>query len=213
MEAFYGWIRNIICYMLFIAVIENLLPGKKYGKYLKLFSGMVLILLIIQPVSSGLRLEDKIARYYESFVFKYESGDLKQELLGIEDKRLEQMIGQYEEAVARDLEQMVQEEGLETVSCRVVIQSDQASESFGRVESIQMMVRSETGRETETKDYAIVSVEPVVIGPSATTAQPEEEWGQRQQERSEAERLQKKIVSYYDLEVDYVKIQFVEGPG
>lgn len=133
METFYGWIRNIICYLLFISVIENLLPGKKYHKYLKLFSGMILILLIIQPVASGLRLDDKIARYYESFVFRYESDDLKNELLGMEDKRLEQMISQYEEAIAGDLAQMAREEGVEAVSCRVVIERDQTHANFKKI--------------------------------------------------------------------------------
>jgi len=211
MEAFYGWIRNIICYLLFISVIENLLPGKKYLKYLKLFSGMILILLIIQPIANGLRLEDKIARYYESFVFRYESDDLKNELLGMENKRLEQMILQYEEAIAMDLDRMVREEGVETVSCRVVIQSDQTHENFGQVESISLLVCSE-GQDGESPESLITSVEPVVIGPAATAAGSSDvNQGQRKQERLEVEKLQKKIVSYYDLEDEYVEIQFVEG--
>lgn len=210
METFYGWIRNIICYLLFISVIENLLPGKKYHKYLKLFSGMILILLIIQPVASGLRLDDKIARYYESFVFRYESDDLKNELLGMEDKRLEQMISQYEEAIAGDLAQMAREEGVETVSCRVVIQRDQTHENFGQVESVSMLVRSESEQEAESLESVITSVEPVVIGPAEAAGSTDVN-RQHQQGRSEVEKLQKKIVSYYDLEDEYVEIQFVEG--
>lgn len=211
METFYGWIRNIICYLLFISVIENLLPGKKYHKYLKLFSGMILILLIIQPVASGLRLDDKIARYYESFVFRYESDDLKNELLGMEDKRLEQMISQYEEAIAGDLAQMAREEGVEAVSCRVVIERDQTHENFGQVESISMQVRSETSQESESPESVITSVEPVVIGPAAAAGTTEGNQEQQHQKRSEVTKLQQKIVSYYDLEDEYVEIQFVEG--
>ncbi|MGL5434083.1 MAG: stage III sporulation protein AF [Lachnospiraceae bacterium] len=214
MEAFYGWIRNIICYMLFISVIENLLPGKKYGKYLKLFSGMVLILLVIQPISSGLRLEDKIARYYESFVFQYESDDLKQEILGMEDKRLEQIIGQYEEAVVQDLEQMIREEGLAVSSSQVVIQREQDSADFGKVTQIQLIVYNEAEEGQEVQVGAIVPVDPVVIGSGESEAVPavsDEDRKQKEQERAGIEKLQKKIVSYYDLEDEYVEIQFVEG--
>lgn len=211
MEAFYGWIRNIICYLLFVSVIENLLPGKKYHKYLKLFSGMILILLIIQPISNGLRLDDKIARYYESFVFQYESDDLKNELLGIENKRLEQMIVQYEDAVAQDLAQMAREEGVETVSCQVIIQSDQTNENFGQVESIRLLIKNPTAQDAESSDYAVASVEPVVIGPAVMAGASDDNQGQQKQVHSEVKKLQKKIVSYYDLEEDYVEIQFVEG--
>ncbi len=209
MEAFYGWIRNIICYMLFISVIENLLPGKKYAKYLKLFSGMVLILLIIQPISSGLRLEDKISRYYESFVFQYETDDLKQEILGIEDKRLEQMIGQYEEAVAGDLEQMIREEGLEVSSSRVVIERDQDSADFGKVKQIRLVVYESGADGGDIPAGAVIPVEPVVIGMDETG----EAQTESVQEHAETQKLQKKIVSYYDLEDEYVEIQFVKGQG
>lgn len=214
MEGFYGWIRNIICYLLFITVIENLLPGKKYGKYLKLFSGMVLILLIMQPIVNGLRLEDKIAHYYEAFVFQYESDDLKQELLGIEDQRLEQMFRQYESAVAEDINQMVEEAGLLVVSSEVSIQRDKTRTDYGQVQLIRLSVCEEGASEQVSTSQGVTPVEPVVIGTEGSQEAAEALAGKRQQEEQKTagtEKLQKKIVSYYDLEDDYVEIQFVEG--
>ena len=46
MEELFNWIRNITYYLIFITVVGNLLPDKKYEKYIKLFAGMVLILLV-----------------------------------------------------------------------------------------------------------------------------------------------------------------------
>ena len=31
--AVYEWIRNLTAFFLFLSVLENLLPGDKYGKY------------------------------------------------------------------------------------------------------------------------------------------------------------------------------------
>ena len=57
MEELYGWIRNLTGFFLFMSVTENLLPGKAYTKYIRLFSGMVLILLVLRPLAGDLRLD------------------------------------------------------------------------------------------------------------------------------------------------------------
>lgn len=144
-EGLYGWLRNITCYILFMSILDNLLPGKKYGKYLKLFAGMVLILLVVQPFTGSLRLEDRIAHYYESFVFRYQADDLKQELLGMEEQRLEQMIAQYEEAVEQDLALMAEDSGLAVLECRAVIERNQEAKQFGMVRSVSMKVVLDEG--------------------------------------------------------------------
>ena len=59
MEAVYGWVKNIIYYMIFLSVVNNLLADSKYGKYIRFFSGMVLILLVVSPFTGGLHLEDR----------------------------------------------------------------------------------------------------------------------------------------------------------
>lgn len=231
----YGWLRNITCYILFMSILDNLLPGKKYGKYLKLFAGMVLILLVVQPFTGSLRLEDRIAHYYESFVFRYQADDLKQEILGMEEQRLEEMIAQYEEAVEQDLIFMAEDSGLAVLGCRAEIERNQKTEEFGMVRSIWMKVTSE---ETEKSvgegmtppeilaapvapDIEVAPVEPVEIG--AAGKKEEEEVGssisraedreRQEEERTAVRKLRRKIASYYNLEEAYVEIQVVEGQG
>ena len=46
MEYLLEWAWQIICCLIFITVLSNLLPKTGYEKYIRLFSGMVLILLI-----------------------------------------------------------------------------------------------------------------------------------------------------------------------
>lgn len=215
-EGLYGWLRNITCYILFMSILDNLLPGKKYGKYLKLFAGMVLILLVVQPFTGSLRLEDRIAHYYESFVFRYQADDLKQEILGMEEQRLDQMIAQYEGAVEQDLILMAEDSGLTAVECRAVIERDQEAERFGMVQSIRMKVRPEDreageAASAETRaapevpvaaieaDISIAPVETVAIGEEGTQnnisgGSPGETVGEdgasreRERERQEEER-------------------------
>lgn len=231
----YGWLRNITCYILFMSILDNLLPGKKYGKYLKLFAGMVLILLVVQPFTGSLRLEDRIAHYYESFVFRYQADDLKQEILGMEEQRLEEMIARYEEAVEQDLIFMAEDSGLAVLGCRAEIERNQKMEEFGMVRSIWMKVTSEeTGKGVGegmtppeisaapvAPDIEVVPVEPVEIRAAGKTGEEEagssisraEDRERQEEERTAVRKLRRKIASYYNLEEAYVEIQVVEGQG
>ena len=78
MTAVYEWIRNLTAFFLFLSVMENLLPGQKYGKYIRLFAGMVLILLAVEPFTSGFNLDEVLARSYEDLVIRGEAGELKE---------------------------------------------------------------------------------------------------------------------------------------
>ena len=82
MEAVYGWVKNIIYYMIFLSVVNNLLADSKYGKYIRFFSGMVLILLVVSPFTGGLHLDEQISSMFKSISFQNDTDDLKQDLWG-----------------------------------------------------------------------------------------------------------------------------------
>lgn len=220
MDGLYGWLRSITCYILLMSVLDNLLPGKKYGKYLRLFAGMVLILLVLSPLTSSLRLEDKIAHYYETFLFQDQAKDLERELLGVESKRLSAMIRQYEEAVAQDVALMAEEAGLMAVSCRVQIEENQELDTFGTVTFVALTAcLSDEGTETPGKASApkeeemvepVTPVAPVQVGKESASSYDRDT---RENMQEAAGRIRRKIASYYDLGEAYVEIQIVEREG
>lgn len=145
MDGVYAWIRNLTGFFLFLSVIDNLLPGKAYTRYIRLFSGMVLILIVMQPFTSGLRLEERIAGWYETFVFQYRAEELEQEILNVEEKRLDQLIGQYERAVEMDVRAMAEDAGFSVRELTAAIGKDQGAEDFGRVTKIRMTLEPGEG--------------------------------------------------------------------
>lgn len=211
MSALYSWVGNIVFYLIFITVAVNLLPNKKYEKYLKLFSGMVFILLVLKPLTGGLRLEDKIAYYFETITLQNDSEDLKKELTGMEQQRLGQMINQYEEAVAQDVEAMALDMEFHPVYTDITIDGNQDSSKFGTVIHIYMTVTREEPEETRGAAGAekqpiqhIEQVKPVQIGEQTETGVnvpvPDETLN----------RLRRKVEGYYGLQTMDVEIQLEE---
>lgn len=228
MEELYGWIRNITYYLIFMTVVSNLLPGKKYEKYLKLFAGMVLILLVLKPVTGGLRLDDRLAYYFEAISFKKEADELKAELSGMEGKRLDNIIGQYEAAVANDIKSMAETAGFVCKKADVTIETEEDSELFGQVKAVFLLLAPDIyeGAEGEMKEPDIdikkemepvervgqVTVEPVAAG-EAESEKLRRDRDRQQQENSKITGLKRRISEYYDLEEQDIEIQLEDGEG
>ena len=151
MTAVYEWIRNLTAFFLFLSVMENLLPGQKYGKYIRLFAGMVLILLAVEPFTSGFNLDEVLARSYEDLVIRGEAGELKEQLGATEQKRLGQILSQYEEAVGRDVRELAQSCGLTVMDCRVRIEGDEDSPEFGTVREIAAVLSAQSAQAEKEK--------------------------------------------------------------
>lgn len=138
MTAVYEWVRNITYYMIFITVVGNLLADSKYEKYLRFFAGMILILLVLKPLTGSLRLDERIAYLFESISFQKEADDFKDKLWGMEDERLERVMGTYEEAVAMDLRGMADTAGFAVRDVKVTIETDRNNPLYGHVTDLYM---------------------------------------------------------------------------
>ena len=110
-EALLGWARNIIYYMIFLSLAEHLLAGSSYGRYLRLFGGLVLVLVVLEPFGSLGDWETQTGSLFRQFTFKQESEELKKELFGMEEKRLDGITGQYREYVEEEIAALAGTEG------------------------------------------------------------------------------------------------------
>ena len=50
LEYIYEWIGNIAFYMIMVTAVLHLLPNSDYQKYIRFFTGLVLILLLADPL-------------------------------------------------------------------------------------------------------------------------------------------------------------------
>ncbi len=225
MDQLYEWIRNITYYLIFITVAENLLPNKKYEKYVKFFAGMVLILLVLKPVTGGLRLDDKLAYSFEAISLKKEAGELTGKVSKMEESRLKRMISGYEKAVGTDLETMAQTAGFSCKETNAEINSDQSSERFGHVVKVSLVLTSgkeemqaEEAASVGSKMDPVKKVEEIknikITGKESDQSaeiKPETGKKEEQKENSSLSGLRRRIAEYYGLEEQDIEIQMEDG--
>ena len=89
------WMKGFVGYLLIASVATQMLPGQKYEKYVRIFFGFLMIILVLQPVlkigSADSYLEQKVSEFVkeqevleeqilaQSAIFQQESKELQSE--------------------------------------------------------------------------------------------------------------------------------------
>ena len=148
MEVITHWAGNIVSYLVFLTVLTGLLPAHKYEKYIRLFAGCILLLIVLKPLTDGLRLEERLNYLFTSLSFENEAGELKREMDEIEVRRRNMVLSQYEAEASKEAVRVAAEAGFSVEKADVELEKDPESEQFASVRSVTVYVAgSEAGME------------------------------------------------------------------
>ena len=109
----YGWVRGIAVYLIIMSLVIKLLPEESYGKYIRHFMGVLLILVVLAPAIRLFRLDRLLERLERGFSASAGTEQFKDELLLMGEAYEEELIGQYEEALAESAAKELSRNGFE----------------------------------------------------------------------------------------------------
>ncbi len=58
------WTKNLAFYMIVVTIMIQMVPGEGYKKYIRFFVGLILILMLTQPVMEIFKLKDDFSEFY-----------------------------------------------------------------------------------------------------------------------------------------------------
>ena len=70
LEYIYEWIGNIAFYMIMVIAVLHLLPNSDYQKYIRFFTGLVLVILLATPILKIFGMEKDLANLYDSRAYQ-----------------------------------------------------------------------------------------------------------------------------------------------
>lgn len=91
-EGLYQWVENIAFYMVFMTAALHLIPGDGYRKYLKFFTGMILILLVISPVLRVVGMEQTFHEIFEERIYEEKLRNIEKETSYLKKIQLEEYL-------------------------------------------------------------------------------------------------------------------------
>ena len=63
---FYEWTKNLAFYMVLVTMVVQMIPNNSYKKYVRFFIGLILIVMLAEPVFRILDIKDTFLNTYNS---------------------------------------------------------------------------------------------------------------------------------------------------
>ena len=220
MEVITHWAGNIVSYLVFLTVLTGLLPAHTYEKYIRLFAGCILLLIVLKPLTDGLRLEERLNYLFTSLSFENEAGELKSEMDEIEVRRRNMVLSQYEAEASKEAVRVAAEAGFSVEKADVELEKDPESEQFASVRSVTVYVAgSEAGMEAgmeaaELEENQSSMIEIEKIPPIEISLEQEQKQGEPAAAQAvswmngeKIWELQQRLASFYQVEADHVEVR------
>ena len=66
----YDWIKNIAFYMVMVTAVIHMIPNSDYKKYIRFFTSLVLIIMLVTPVLNLFGMGKEIMNIYENGIYQ-----------------------------------------------------------------------------------------------------------------------------------------------
>ena len=144
MEYFIKWIKNLAVFYIIASLLMHIIPGEKYRKYIRLFLGIITIVLLMKPVGTLLRLDEV---YDKNFNMNYNlqmEQSLKMELEMVDMLQKQALIGEYTKVIEENIRKYVTELPADFNKADIFIGLDSDKPDFGCITGIDVYIDGPT---------------------------------------------------------------------
>lgn len=148
------WIINIIALVLFIILLEIIIPSGKTRKYVNLVTGFILIIAIINPFIKLLKGGISLEAFQLAGSSEVQRLEIEKNSKLYKKEQMKQITEVYRQKVIKQLERSAEEtEGVAEAEADVIINEDYASENFGEIKRAYInIVPKAEGEKTKPVD-------------------------------------------------------------
>ncbi|NLZ91103.1 MAG: stage III sporulation protein AF [Clostridiales bacterium] len=149
MEFLRNWVVTIVITMIFVTIVEIMMPSGSTRKYISLVIGLMVMFVIINPVLTLMAGDfDFGSRVYETSR-SIALGDVNYRMGRLENSSREGVIKLYKSSLEQQIEKDIENKGLGKVQAEVEIEERQDAEDFGSITGIRVVIT-----DTADKDRA-----------------------------------------------------------
>lgn len=120
-EELYLWIRNLAVFYIFFTAVLNLIPDKKYEKYVRFFMGLLLIFMMSTPIFSILGKGQELTA---SFLENFSEENRKKELREFQNLQKIYLEKGYELELEQKIRESLEKRGIEVYKVKVNIEGE-----------------------------------------------------------------------------------------
>lgn len=163
-----GWTLNIVTLVIFIVLLEILIPSGRMKKYINLISGFIIMIALITPVLKLIQKDDDLKAFelFETVNIGKMDIDTKSNVLS--DSQSKQVVEVYRQKIIAQLESYAeQNDDIESVNADVIIDEDPNSQKYGEIKRVYMNLVMKDKNEDARAVSIIPRVEKIQVGPGS----------------------------------------------
>lgn len=155
-----NWVFNIVAFVMLLVLIEILMPSGRIKKFVRLVSGFVLIIAIINPVLGLLENEIDLSDIQISDSNFIDRREVERNSGILREEQMKQITEVYRNKIISQLESAVREvdEGLEA-RADVIVNEDHQSQDFGEIKRVYIYLRQRKKDAGETREIEIEEID------------------------------------------------------
>lgn len=190
MEPLFSWIKNIAFFLILITAVKGTLPDNHFKKYIKFFSGMLLIILLISPISQLLNVDSDLDLSFIEKAYEMELEEMQEEIGNLEYIQSDRLMSGYSDTILTQIDSIVGEEGLYLKKGQVKLVEDRNSENYGTIENISLVISNNKENPNSIK------IEDIKIS------------GKNKTDSIEMVNIKNKIIDFYKIPEELITINF-----
>lgn len=190
MEPLFSWIKNIAFFLILITAVTGTLPDNHFKKYIKFFSGMLLIILLISPISQLLNVDSDLDLSFIEKAYEMELEEMQEEIGNLEYIQSDRLMSGYSDTILTQIDSIVGEEGLYLKKGQVKLVEDRNSENYGTIENISLVISNNKENPNSIK------IEDIKIS------------GKNKADSIEMVNIKNKIIDFYKIPEELITINF-----
>ena len=100
----YDWIKNISFYLVLVTALLNVLPDSGYKRYIRFFTGILLMLMVMAPILNILGSDGQIDNFYKSREYETKMKEIEESTRYLEEPGIDSVLSDMDRILAEDEE-------------------------------------------------------------------------------------------------------------
>lgn len=202
-----NWTKNIVYVIIFVTILEILLPNNSMRKYIRVVAGLLIMVVILTPITQlfdqNVKIQDVLSKSY----VEMEQMDIKNQKEALKEEQNEMTIKLYKEKIENQMKTQLEEnvQGID-VDVKVDIFTKPKKENFSQIKKVEIYVDKMKPHKKENKETFIEPIKRIEIG--STDEKPTKKTQEAEVTISpEQERKIKEIIlDFYNVPLENISI-------
>lgn len=201
-------VQNILIFYIILSVVMALIGNSSFKKYIQMFSGLVMIIIILNPLMKLLGVENTLnLQLKKNQLFEISQAE-SEDIMVAEMKQSDAVMQQYEETISQQIQSVMNHYDFYATNVQVSIDDSLDSDTFGQVQKIEISCQKGTSSECMEEVQETETIKQVAI--PDIKIETKEEIEKEVTDTLQTKEVMLEIANMYGLGMEQIQIQVEE---